>query len=295
MPKEPLDAYGQIKLLTPKNGPGTKTQFMRDTMYQITQYKWLARRGAKEYVHSLMQPSVRFAIEDCVDLPPTTHTTLTVDMSKAQKLAYRQMYKEFVAKLKTGDIQAVNSGVQAGKLLQIGCGFIYDEQGKPHDIDVGDRFKLLCSTIFEADRKVIVFAPFRYTVTQLYEQLQQQGWTVGLIHGGVSATQRAHIFSQFQNSMDPQVLVAHPKTMSHGLTLTEANTIVWYAPMPDLEVVEQANARIVRPGQKFSTNIIHIEGNAIERRIYKTLQERGNAQRELLNIFHDMTKNQLQI
>ena len=73
--------------------------------------------------------------------------------------------------------------------------------------------------------------------------------------------------------------------MAHGLTLTAADTIVWYCPYPDLEIYEQANARITRPGQKHKTLIVHLQGTPIERRIYSRLRSKGSLQGTLLEMF----------
>jgi SNF2 family DNA or RNA helicase len=81
------------------------------------------------------------------------------------------------------------------------------------------------------------------------------------------------------------VLVANPGTMSHGLTLTAASVIVWFSPIHSAEIYEQANARIVRPGQKRNTLIVRMEGSDLERRMYDKLQTRTKVQGTLLSMF----------
>jgi SNF2 family DNA or RNA helicase len=79
--------------------------------------------------------------------------------------------------------------------------------------------------------------------------------------------------------------------MSHGLTLTEANTIVWYAPEWSNDTYNQANARISRPGQKNSQHIIHISGSEIERKIYARLRDRSKMQGVLLDAVASFTRS----
>jgi len=79
--------------------------------------------------------------------------------------------------------------------------------------------------------------------------------------------------------------VAQPGTMSHGLTLTAADTIVWFAPINSTETYLQANARIARPGQKRNTLIVRIQGSDIERRMYERLDKRESTQGTLLGMF----------
>lgn len=80
------------------------------------------------------------------------------------------------------------------------------------------------------------------------------------------------------------MLVAQPAAMSHGLTLTAASTIVWYAPIPSNDIFEQANARITRPGQKHSQLIVMIEGTPIERKYYQRLKDKQKVQGVLLDL-----------
>jgi len=81
------------------------------------------------------------------------------------------------------------------------------------------------------------------------------------------------------------VLIIQPQAASHGLTLTEANTIIWYAPVTSVETYLQANARIDRPGQKNTMTIVHIEGSEVERRLYKMLQGNINNHEKIIDLY----------
>ena len=83
---------------------------------------------------------------------------------------------------------------------------------------------------------------------------------------------RSSIVKDFQETDNVRVLVIQPQAAAHGLTLTAANTIVWYAPMASVETYLQANARINRPGQKNPMTIVHIRGSEVESRLYTMLQ-----------------------
>jgi len=98
---------------------------------------------------------------------------------------------------------------------------------------------------------------------------------------------RNEIFNTFQDSPEKQLLIAHPQCMAHGLTLTAANTIVWFTPTTSLEIYEQANARITRPGQSHKTLVIHLTGTAIERKLYSRLRQKARLQGALLDMFND--------
>jgi len=83
-------------------------------------------------------------------------------------------------------------------------------------------------------------------------------------------------------------LVANPGTMSHGLTLTQATTVVWYAPVHSNDTYEQACARVRRPGQTRTTVIVHVAGSEIERRIYERLKTKQKMQGLLLDMMKEV-------
>jgi SNF2 family DNA or RNA helicase len=109
-------------------------------------------------------------------------------------------------------------------------------------------------------------------------------WEVEIIHGNTPKNKRDEIFHAFQSTPSPHVLVANPGTMSHGLTLTAATTVVWYAPIHSNDIYEQACARVRRPGQKRTTVIAHVAGSEIERRIYERLATKQKLQGLLLEM-----------
>jgi SNF2 family DNA or RNA helicase len=89
----------------------------------------------------------------------------------------------------------------------------------------------------------------------------------------VSVNKRADIINRFQNGGNTKVLVIQPQAASHGLTLTAADTIIWYAPITSVETYLQANARIDRPGQVNSMTIVHVKSSSVETKLYYMLQE----------------------
>ncbi|MFN9029616.1 MAG: DEAD/DEAH box helicase [Betaproteobacteria bacterium] len=285
IPNAPTDAFAQIKLINPNNVTYFNA-FREATMRQISKFKWVQRDSALDYVFSVMQPAIRFNRKDCIDLPPTTYTTREVELTADQKRMYKEMVNKFKAEHEAGQITALNEAVKIGKLLQIVCGVAYGDAG---DVVVPAQHRLdaLLELVEEAGAKVIVFVPFRGALEHVAAHLRSHGYSTEVVHGGVSKADRDRIFGDFMRSRDPRVIAAQPGTMSHGLTLTAANTIVWFAPITSNDIYEQANARIVRPGQKFNTLVAHLEGSDVERRLYRRLQDRGSIQGALLGMFED--------
>lgn len=284
-PNAPTDAYGQAKLISPDRIPKFYTAFRDQVLKQISPFKWVPRPNATEIVAQALQPSIRFAREDCVDLPPCVYQTRHVELTSEQTDAYEQMMKTLRLELESDQILAVNQAVKLLKLVQIASGVVYTQSGENAIIPAGPRVDVVREVIEEAGGKTIVFVPFRGALDHLAEELGKD-FTVATISGATPKSQRDIIFDLFQNSEDPRVLVAQPAAMSHGLTLTAANVIVWYAPITSNEVYEQANARIIRPGQTRGQLIVNIEGTPVERRIYQRLQDKTTMQGLLLDIVH---------
>jgi SNF2 family DNA or RNA helicase len=288
-PNAPTDAWAQCKLITPDNTgvPKYFGAFRDRVMRQLTQFKWIARPEANDVIHQMMQPAIRFSLDDCTDLPEQIFITREVEMTVEQKKAYKDMLSKLATEYAGGQILAVNEAVKANKLIQIGCGVAYGTDGVEVVIPSKPRMDVLKEIIEESEGKVIVFVPLTGALEHVATELRKD-WSVEIVHGETSKNQRDQIFSNFQRGLDPRVLVANAATMSHGLTLTAATTIVWYAPVHSNEIYEQACARVRRPGQTKTTVIVHIAGSDVERRVYKRLQDKQSMQGLLL----DMMKEQ---
>jgi SNF2 family DNA or RNA helicase len=189
----------------------------------------------------------------------------------------------------SGEVLAVNEAVKASKLVQIACGVVYDTKGEEVIIGAEPRLEAVYEVIQEAGTKTIVFVPFTSAVGYVTEFLRSKGLTVECIYGSVSANNRNEILGNFQKTADPKVLVAIPSTMSHGLSLNAASTIVWFAPITSNDVYVQACARVRRPGQKHTQLIVNIEGSPVERKMYDRLQHKEKMQGVLLDLVRSST------
>lgn len=287
IPQSPTDAWAQCRLLVPERVPPYFNKFKMETMRQVSQFIWLPKPNALEVVQEAMQPAIRFHRDDCIDLPPCIYETRSVELTTQQKKAYKEMLTKLATQVDNGEVMAVNEAVKAMKLLQICCGAAYGADHEELRIDAGPRLAVVNEIIEEAGAKVIVFVPFVSAVHAVTEALRAKGHTVACIFGEVSKHERDEIFSSFMRAADPKVLVAIPQAMSHGLTLTAASTIVWYAPTSSADTYTQANARITRPGQLHTQFIIHIEGTDIERKYYKRLKDKESTQGILLDAIRD--------
>jgi SNF2 family DNA or RNA helicase len=284
-PNEPADAWGQCRLLSPGKVPPFFKQFKRMTMTQVSQFKWIPRPEANDIVFEAMQPAVRFKRNDCVELPETSYQNRQVQLSPEQQRVYSEMMKKLKLGFQEGTVTAANEGVLFSKLLQIVSGWVYTTDRKVVSLPNQDRIDNLLEVLDEAEGKVIVFVDFIHAAEEVYNILLKSKIQASLVTGQTPANARNHIFNAFQSAAFPRVLVAHPKCMAHGLTLTAANTIVWFTPTTSLETYEQACARITRPGQTRKSLIVHLTGTPVESKLYRRLQQKATTQGSLLELF----------
>jgi SNF2 family DNA or RNA helicase len=284
-PNSPTDAWAQCRLVDPTNEEVPKyfSKARDELMRQLTQFKWAPREDCNETIMRWMQPSIRFSLDDCVDLPEQIFVQRDAEMTAEQKKAYKEMMLKLSAEYQGGQILAVNEAVKTNKLIQIACGVAYAPGGEEIVIPAKHRLETVIELVEESEGKVIVFVPLTSVLEQVAATLSKH-WEVEIIHGNTPKNKRDEIFQAFQSTPSPHVLVANPGTMSHGLTLTAATTVVWYAPIHSNDIYEQACARVRRPGQKRTTVIAHVAGSEIERRIYERLATKQKLQGLLLEM-----------
>ncbi len=283
IPNEPTDAWAQIKLVDPTRVPKYFGRFRDMTMIKITQFKYMARKDALDVVQKHMQPAIRYSRADCVDLPPTLYQTRHIALTDDQRKRYDELRTKMKTEAEEGTVRAVNEADKLMKLVQVACGAVYTTEGEIVTIDNSRRLAEVKEIIEQSAGKVIIFVPFIAALKELHAKISEL-YPTELVYGGTSKNDRDQAFQRFTNlpASECRVLLANAAAMSHGLTLTEANTIVWWAPTTSHETFDQANHRIIRPGQKLNTFIIMLEGTEVERKIYATLQKRQTTQGLLL-------------
>ena len=283
--QSPLDAYGLAKLVNPEAVPRFFGRFRDSVMIKINQYKWVPRQDAQEMVHKVLQPAIRFSKEECLDLPDLLYSTREVPLTAQQTKYYDAIKKQMIAMAAGEEITAVNAASMLNKLLQISQGAVYTDDRDVVEFDSSNRLRELMDVIDQTEQKVLVFVPYRHTLQMLTEKVAAAGYVARVIHGGVSAPQRAEIIKQFQTEDDVRILLMVPQATAHGITLTRANQVVWWGPVSSTEIYLQANSRAHRAGQKHNVTVTHLQGSPVERRVYTMLQNKIDLHNELVDLY----------
>lgn len=283
--QSPEDAYGQAKLVNPRGVPGYAGAWKDKVMLKVSTFRYIPRPNAMDMVYSVLQPAIRYTKEECLDLPEMLYVERETPMSAQQKKYYDKLRKEMLIQTAGEEITAVNAAVQMNKLLQISSGAVYSDGGEVVEFDCKDKLSELLDIVKQSSHKTLVFCAFRHSIEVVQNFLHTHGIVTEAIHGDVSPKKRTAIFDEFQKNPTPQVLVIQPQAAAHGVTLTAANTVVWFSPTTSAETYLQANARVHRAGQKNPCLVVHLCGSPVERQLYKALEDRTLAQNSLLSMY----------
>lgn len=286
-PRSPTDVWGQACIVTPHNVPKHFNWFRDQLMYKVSQFKFQAKPDAVDKAFEVMQPAVRFSLDDVTELPDMVERTVDVPLGPQQAKAYKALMDQLHVMIGTQAVTAANAGAALQKLLQIGTGWVYTAKRDVVALDNDARLQSLSDAVESTDRKVLVFAPFLNALDGIAEHLTKEGVEHAVVHGGTSQTERSEVFNLFQNTGKFKVLLAHPQCLAHGITLTAADTAIWFAPIADLEIFSQANARIRRVGQKHRQQLIMLQATPVEKRMYRLLQQKAFSQNKLLQLFQE--------
>jgi len=286
--QSPLDAYGLAKLVNPQSIPRFFSAFRDQVMVKLTNFRWIPKENATNVVFQALQPAIRYTKDECLDLPEMTYVHRRVELTKQQQKYYDLLKKQMIVQAAGEEVTSVNAAVNMSKLLQISCGAVYSDTGETLEFDISNRYKVLKEVIEEASQKVLIFVPFKHVINILTDKLIADGITTEIINGDVPVAKRTDIFKRFQETDDPRVMVIQPQAAAHGVTLTAANTVVWWGPTPSLETYAQANARVHRSGQRHPSTVVQLAGSPAERHVYKLLDNKIDVHSKIVDLYKEI-------
>lgn len=283
--QSPVDAYGLGKLCVPNRAPRFFGDYRDSVMQPLGPFRWVPRQNSEKIVFDMLQPAIRFEKAQCLDLPDVTFVNREAPLTPQQRKYYKELKNQMLMEAAGEEISSINAAAKMNKLLQISCGSVYTDSGAVVDFDVSNRLAIVEEVINESSHKVLVFVPYRHTITLLNNYLTKAGIKCEVINGDVQVRNRTAIFKRFQEGTDLKVLIIQPQAAAHGVTLTAADTIIWYAPVTSTETYLQANARIDRPGQRNPMTVVHIEGSPVERKLYLMLQNNITNHEKVIDLY----------
>lgn len=286
--QSPLDAYGLAKLVNPSMVPRYFSAFRDMVMTKLTNFRWMPKPSATQIVFDALQPAIRYTKAECLDLPEMTYTKRFVELTKQQEKYYTILKNRMIIEAAGEAVTSVNAAVNMNRLLQISAGAVYSDNGEVLEFDISKRYAVLKEVIAETSQKVLVFVPFKHVIAILSEKLRADGVTAEVISGDVPVNARTAIFNRFQETDEPRVLIIQPQSAAHGVTLTAADTVVWWGPTSSLETYAQANARVHRAGQRHPCTVVQLVGSGIEKHVYNLLDSKIDVHTEIVGLYNKL-------
>ena len=245
--------------------------------------EWIDKPDAEEAVANVLKDIViRYALNDCIDLPETSVRTMYTNLSTKTRKAYNTLSEESVLYTQQGTINAVNAGARVKKLLQLITGAIYDQEGTVQFVHE-ERYELIMDLIEQRKHSLVAFN-WKHERDNLIQLAEKRKISYAVIDGDVNVKERKYIVDRFQNG-HIQVLFAHPQSAGHGLTLTKGTCTIWSSPTYNAEHFQQFNRRIHRAGQTQKTETILIAArDTWEEAVYEKLNTKMGRMENLLKV-----------
>ena len=291
--KSPLDLYSQCEFLDPYHLSHYSYYSFRARYAQMLDRNFGGRRvqivgsyrNLGELTDKLEKFSYRVLKEDCLDLPEKIFTKRFVELTPEQKRIYAQLKKLALATIDNKIMSTVNVMTQLMRLHQVTCGTFKADDGTIKHLS-NNRLTALMDCLEETDGKVIIWATYREDIKKIVDSLKKAYGEASTVeyHGGVDATLRQDHIAQFQQVKGPtRYFVGNPQTGGYGITLTAANTVIYYSNSYDLEKRLQSEDRAHRIGQTGSVTYVDlIAEGTIDERIVKALKNKINIANEIM-------------
>jgi len=282
--KNPLDLFSQCEFLSPWLLDFTSYYSFRNRYAQMKTLHMHGRQiqivnGFKnlgELSDKLKDFSYRVLKEDCLDLPDKIFIKRQITLSKEQRKLYDQMKKEALAILNGKQSTTVNTLTQLMRLHQITCGHFTDDNGQTQAIE-NNRIKELLSVVEDMDGKAIIWAHYQYDIKNIIAEVEKVYGPGSVVdyYGLTPKEDRQPNIKKFQNDPKCRFFVGTPATGGYGITLTAANTVIYYSNGYDLEKRLQSEDRAHRIGQKKPVTYVDINAeDTVDEKIVKALRSK---------------------
>lgn len=294
IPNGLLDLWNQLYFIDRGTRLGARYYAFRSAACQCIgtgfRVDWVPKPGIESVItHQIADITIQRTLEECVDLPEQVNYPVNYQPNDKTLQAYFSMHK--LAVLECGaekTITAVHAASVLTKALQILSGAVYDGTGDYVVIDP-QRYELLTELVAQRQHSLIAYN-WKHQKHELIKQLEKQDLSYAVIDGDTPDNKRSQIVDEFQSGQY-RVLLAHPKSAGHGLTLTRASTILWASPTYNLEHYTQFNRRIFRIGQTNKTEVINIcAAGTIEETAYERLNGKVSNQDLFLDFLKTFTE-----
>ncbi len=302
MPNSVLDLWAQLRFVEPSlvsNYTAWRSEVCLPVSTMIgggrSVFTWEERPGIREALLARnANYIVRYAKEDCLDLPPQRVYTRAALISAKTRAGLQRLKAEMALALddEAEPLTVAHAGALAVKLLQLTSGFVYlNQPDGTRKAKVADtlRYDLVTELVSEREHSLVAVR-FRAQADFLAEAFGHAKISYAIIDGNTTAQAAQTIVQDFQAGKY-RTLICQPQSVSHGLTLTRADTVIWVSPTFNAEHFMQFNARIDRIGQTRPTEVICVAAeDTYEEEVYARLNDKINSQQGVLDMLRDFSR-----
>ena len=290
--KNPLDLFSQCYFLDPFHLDHESYYSFR-MRYAVMKTANIAGRKIQlvsgfrnlgELSDKLQPFSYRVLKDDCLDLPDKIFIKREIQLSPDQRKLYEQMKQEALAILKGKQSTTVNTLTQLMRLQQITCGHFTSDDGVTQPI-VNNRITELMNVLDETEGKAIIWAHYQYDMTTIIKAVTEKYGPGSIVdyYGLTPQEERQPNIKRFQDDPKCRFIVGTPSTGGYGITLTAANTVIYYSNGYDLEKRLQSEDRAHRIGQKKSVTYVDLMADdTVDEKIVQALRKKINIASEVL-------------
>ena len=290
--KNPLDLYSQCKFLSHWH-LDFESYYAFRARYAVMKTANIAGRqiqlvhgfkNLNELSDKLKPFSYRVLKEDCLDLPDKIFLKREISLSSDQRKLYEQMKKEALAVLNGKQVTTVNALTQLMRLHQITCGHFTADDGTTQRIS-NNRIGELMDILEETEGKAIIWAHYQWDIKDIIKEINKVYGPGSVVDyfGLTPQDERQPNIKKFQSDPKCRFLVGTPSTGGYGITLTAANTVIYYSNGYDLEKRLQSEDRAHRIGQKKAVTYVDINAqDTVDEKIVKSLRKKINIASEVL-------------
>jgi SNF2 family DNA or RNA helicase len=290
--KNPLDLYSQCQFLSPwlldfQSYYAFRTRYaiMKTANISGRQIQLVAGFQRLAELSDKLKPfSYRVLKEDCLDLPDKIYMKRQIKLSPDQNKLYQQMKKEALAILNGKKVTTVNALTQLMRLHQITCGHFTADDGTIQRIP-NNRISELMDVLDEIEGKAIIWAHYQWDIKDIIKEIIKVHGPGSIVdyYGLTPQDERQGNIKKFQEDDKCRFIVGTPQTGGYGITLTAANTVIYYSNGYDLEKRLQSEDRAHRIGQKKSVTYVDILADeTVDEKIVKSLRKKINIASEVL-------------
>jgi SNF2 family DNA or RNA helicase len=290
--KNPLDLYSQCEFLSPWLLDFTSYYAFRNRYAEMKTMHAHGRsiqvvdkfKNLGELSETLREFSYRVLKEDCLDLPDKIFIKRQIQLTPEQSKLYNQMKEQALAILQGKVSSTKNSLTQLMRLQQITCGHFTDDNGVTQSIK-NNRIDELMTILEDIEGKAIIWAHYQYDMTKIIDAIKDKYGPGSFVdyYGLTAKEERQPNIKRFQDDPKCRFFIGTPSTGGYGITLTAANTVIYYSNGYDLEKRLQSEDRAHRMGQKKPVTYVDINAeDTVDEKIVKALRKKINVASEVL-------------